>query len=99
MEILRTDSANDTVTLKLNGCLDTAAAPEFAAAMEKTTAAKVLILDMTELEFIASSALRLLVATKKNRGGDFEIVLTGMNDVIREVMDVTGLNEVFTIKD
>lgn len=53
---------------------------------------------MTGLEFIASSALRLLVATKKKRGAGFGVVLTGMNDVVREVFDVTGLDEIFEVR-
>lgn len=97
MEITRTDGDGE-VTLKLKGCLDTAATPEFAAAVEGTVEAKVLVLDMTDLEFIASSALRTLVATKKQRGAGFGIVLTGMNDVVREVFDVTGLDTIFEVK-
>ncbi|MCQ2378209.1 MAG: STAS domain-containing protein [Victivallaceae bacterium] len=96
MEITRIDDDNG-VTLRLHGCLDTAAAAEFATALEATGTAKRITLDMKELEFIASSALRLLVATRKKRGNECEIVLSGVNDVVGEVLDVTGLNEVFTV--
>lgn len=97
MQITRTDNGTET-TLKLTGCLDTAATPDFAAAIEGATGANSLVLDMTDLEFIASSALRQLVATKKKRGADFPIALTGMNEVVREVFDVTGLDEIFEVR-
>lgn len=97
MEISKTESGGE-VTLKLKGCLDTAASPEFAAAVEGTAGAKALVLDMSELEFIASSALRTLVATKKARGAGFVIAVTGMNEIVREVFDVTGLDTVFELR-
>ena len=97
MEITKTENGNE-VTLKLKGCLDTTATPEFAAAIDGTGGAVSLVLDMSELEFISSSALRQLVATKKRRGADFTIALVGMNEVVREVFDVTGLDEIFEVR-
>lgn len=97
MEIIKTE-ADGEVTLKLKGCLDTTATPQFAAAIDGTAGAKALVLDMTDLEFISSSALRTLVATKKARGAAFGMAIAGMNEVVREVFDVTGLDEVFEIR-
>ena len=97
MEITKTENGNE-VTLKLKGCLDTTATPEFAAAIEGTEGVPTLVLDMCELEFISSSALRQLVATKKKRGAAFAIALSGMNEVVREVFDVTGLDEIFEVR-
>ena len=97
MEITKAENGTET-TLKLKGCLDTAATPQFAEAMEGTAGAASLVLDMTELEFISSSALRQLVATKKKRGAAYPIALVGANEVVREVFDVTGLDEVFEIR-
>ena len=97
MEIAKTENGNE-VTLKLKGCLDTTATPDFAAAIEGTEGAGSLVLDMSELEFISSSALRQLVATKKKRGVAFVIALVGMNEVVREVFDVTGLDEIFEVR-
>ena len=97
MEITKTENGHE-VTLKLKGCLDTTATPEFAAAIEGTEGVQTLVLDMCELEFISSSALRQLVATKKKRGAAFTIALSGMNEVVREVFDVTGLDEIFEVR-
>jgi len=97
MEIIKTQNGRE-ITLKLKGCLDTAATPQFADAMAETAEAASLILEMSELEFISSSALRTLVATKKARGAELAIAVTGANEVIREVFDVTGLDEIFEIR-
>jgi len=99
MEIT-TQTENGETVLVVSGCLDTAATAEFTKAVEAAAAGvKTLVFDFTNLEFIASSALRLLVTLDKRltaEGGD--VVITGMNDVVRDVFDVTGLNEVFTIR-
>ena len=58
-----------------------------------------LVIDFTSLEFIASSALRSLVAFNKRAvAAGRKMILTGMNDVVADVFDVTGLSEVFTIR-
>ena len=97
MQIVKSENGNE-VTLKLSGCLDTAATPEFASAIGDTEGASTLVLDMKELEFISSSALRALVSARKKRGAAFVIAITGMNEVVREVFDVTGLDEVFEVR-
>jgi len=97
MEIQKLENGGE-VTLKLTGCLDTAATPQFAEAVDGTASATSLVLEMSGLEFISSSALRTLVATKKRRGADFPLAIVGANEVIREVFDVTGLDEVFDIR-
>ena len=97
MEIIRTENGGET-TLKLKGCLDTTATPEFTAAVDATAGCSSLVLEMSELEFISSSALRTLVTAKKKRGATFPIALMGMNEVVREVFDVTGLDEVFEVR-
>lgn len=98
MNIEKTVQGNET-TLKPFGCLDTAETPDFAAALEDVAGASSLVIDFSELEFIASSGLRALVLAYKRAasiGGS--IVLTHLNDVVREVFDVTGLSNVFTIR-
>ena len=97
MEITKSENGGET-TLKLKGCLDTAATPEFTAAIEATGGCASLVLEMSELEFISSSALRTLVTMKKRRGAAFPVALVGMNEVVREVFDVTGLDEIFEVR-
>ena len=98
MNIEKTVNGNETV-LALSGCLDTPASAEFAAALASVETAETLVIDFTALEFIASSALRSLVAFNKRAvAAGRKLILAGMNDVVADVFDVTGLSEVFTIR-
>ena len=99
MKIEKTKSDTETV-LKPIGCLDTLASPEFSNALDAASAeAKNLLIDFSAVDFIASSALRALVlAQKKVRAEGRSIVLTGMNEVVKDVFDVTGLLNVFTVR-
>jgi len=91
---------NGEIQLIVKGCLDTAATSEFVHAVDEAAAqTKTLVFDFTGLEFIASSALRKLVSVDKALtalGG--KIVIAGMSDIVREVFDITGLNEVFATR-
>ena len=98
MKITKTLKADETV-LALAGCLDTAAAADFEAALKESADVPKLVIDFTWLEFIASSGLRSLVSANKRAVAEGRsIVLTGMNDVVADVFDVTGLTAVFTIR-
>ena len=98
MTITKTVNKEET-TLALAGCLDTSAAPDFDAALKACAGAPTLVIDFSELEFIASSGLRQLVTANKQAVAEGRtIVLTGMNEVVAEVFDVTGLLEVFTVR-
>ena len=98
MKIEKIQNGGD-VTLKLIGCLDTASAGDFSAALDNAADAKELVIDMARLDFIASSGLRSLVAAHKRavQAGN-SITLVNMNEVVSDVFDVTGLSGVFTVK-
>ena len=95
---------NDTSkTIALQGCLDTGAAAEFSEAINKVIEdnpyGKLLEIDFKEVDFIASSGLRVMViAAKKEAAAKRKIKLYGMNEVIKEVVEVTGLQNIFEIK-
>ena len=98
MKIEKTVNGNETV-LKLIGSLDTLAASDFGEALKPLDRSAALRIDLSELEYIASSGIRLLVAAKL----DFDaqngrIVLCGLNPTVREVFAITGMDEEFTIE-
>ena len=98
MKIEKTVNGNETI-LKLIGSLDTLAAAEFEAALGPIDRSGSIRIDFTDLEYIASSGIRLLVAAKLGcdaKGG--KIVLCGMNPLVREVFSITGMDEEFTIE-
>lgn len=59
---------------------------------------KQIIIDFSDLEYISSSGLRLLLlAAKKLDKIDGKIVLCSMEDFIKEVFDISGFTPIFTI--
>jgi len=90
IRIIEEDSVR---TLAIAGELDLANAPTLAAQLDEATAG-VLILDMSELEFIDSTGIALLVAThhRLNGNGTVGFRLIGSDNLaVRRVMALTGL--------
>jgi len=87
-------SEEDSVrTLALAGELDLANTPTLAAQLDQRTAAE-LVLDMSELEFIDSTGIALLVATHRrlNGNGAVRFRLIGSESLaVQRVMALTGL--------
>ena len=82
----------------LSGELDTAAAPETEKALQPLLDAqgKDIVIDCTELEYIASSGLRILLGIlKKAKEVGSRVVLKNVNDVIKDVLDLTGFISIF----
>lgn len=95
---LKVTKDGDKVTGFLAGRLDTAASQQFAIDMEqlKAEADKHIIVDCSELEFISSSGLRLLLALRKDtmaKGGDVTIV--NIKPEIKQVFTITGFVSLF----
>lgn len=82
----------------LSGELDTAASAATEAALKPLfdSDGKDLVLDCTELEYIASSGLRILLNLLKTaRSKGERVVLKNVNEVIRDVLDLTGFVSYF----
>ena len=91
---------SNPVVANLQGRLDTAAAaeiaPEFQTLAEQ--AAKHIILDCSQLEYISSSGLRLFLALRKEsaaKGGKLQV--RAINADIRQVFMMTGFISLFEI--
>lgn len=82
----------------LVGELDTAAAPEAEKALQPLleSGGKDIVIDCTSLEYIASSGLRILLGVlKKSKEVGSRVVLRNVNEVIRDVLDLTGFISIF----
>lgn len=82
----------------LSGEMDTAASGEAESTMRPLcdSGGKEVVIDCTELEYIASSGLRVLLnILKKVKAGGSRIVLKNVNEVIRDVLEVTGFISLF----
>lgn len=82
----------------LEGEMDTAAAMEVEEAMKPLykSNGKDVIIDCTNLEYIASSGLRILLSILKDaKAGGSRVVLRNVNEDIKNVFSLTGFINIF----
>ena len=88
------------LTVAVEGRLDTVTAPDLESELKSALeGVKELVMDFTKLEYISSAGLRVLLAAFKKmdaKGGKMK--LTNINEMVREVLDVTGLMSVLTVE-
>ena len=91
-------SLDGKIIASLKGELDTAAAAEVESALQPLleSEGRDIIIDCTDLEYIASSGLRILLSIlKKAKATGGRVVLRGVNDLIRDVFRLTGFIDIF----
>ncbi len=98
MKITQTGSDNK-LTIALEGRLDTTTAPELEAvlktALDGVTA---LEMDFSGLEYISSAGLRVLLYARKAMDRQGEMKVTHVSEMIREIFEVTGFDDILTIE-
>ena len=87
------------LVIELEGRLDTMTAPQLEAELnESMPAAESLILDFSKLDYISSAGLRALLSAYKVMSTKGGMKVTHVNDIVREVFDVTGFSDILTIE-
>lgn len=90
---------NEKVILTVSGRLDTTTAPELEAALDEVLEnTKELIFNLENLEYISSAGLRVILKAQKSMNTKGSMKLTGVNDSIMEVFDITGFLDILTIE-
>lgn len=98
MQITKNQEGNK-LTLTLEGRLDTTTAPELETELKRSlNDAKELEFDFTNLEYISSAGLRVLLAAQKVMSKQGSMVLKNVNEVVMEVFEVTGFVDILTIE-
>ena len=88
-----------TMTVMLEGRLDTTTAPQLETEMkENLNGVQELILDFEKLEYISSAGLRVLLSTQKTMTKQGSMKLIHVSDVISEIFEVTGFADILTIE-
>lgn len=85
--------------IALEGRLDTMTAPELEKELNASLdAADTLTLDFADLAYISSAGLRVLLSAHKamSRKGGMKVV--NVNEIVKEVFDVTGFADILTIE-
>ncbi len=98
MNIQQIRNGNELV-LALEGRLDTVTAPELEAALKDALeGVETLILDFEKLDYISSAGLRVLLVAQKTMSQQGSMKIRNVNEIIREVFDVTGFSDFLTIE-
>lgn len=97
-----TKEQNDrTLTVKVEGRVDTMTAPELNRAVSEINFSEVdtVILDGKELEFVSSAGLRVIVSLYKNvTANSKELKLVNINDMVLDVLTMTGMSDYLDIE-
>ena len=89
----------EMATLVVAGRLDTQTAPDLEKEVDNVVAGiKELVFDMTALEYVSSAGLRVILKAQKIMNAKGSMKLTGVNDSIMEVFDITGFLDILTIE-
>jgi anti-sigma B factor antagonist len=88
-----------TLTLVVSGRLDTSTAPELQAVVETSLAGvSLLIFDFSDLAYISSAGLRVLLTAQKILGDAGKITVKGANETVRDVFAITGFNHFMNLE-
>ena len=87
------------LTLALEGRLDTVTSPELEKELKASLdGADSLVLDFSKLDYISSAGLRVLLSAHKQMSGKGGMKVTNVNEIVREVFDVTGFADILTVE-
>ena len=98
MNIIKTKEGS-TLSLALEGRLDTTTAPQLEAALhDAMNGVTELNMDFEKLEYLSSAGLRVILAAQKTMNRQGSMVIRHVNETIQEVFEVTGFVDILTIE-
>jgi anti-sigma B factor antagonist len=96
---ISTRRSNDIHIVAIAGNLDSTTSPEAQKALDAVVAgATTVALDFSELDYISSAGLRVLLgAAKKLRGSGGTLRMFGLNQSVREVFEISGFSAILAV--
>lgn len=95
------ESEGDLLTVHISGDLNIKTSPQLEDELTKSIGGiKKLILDFSNVEYISSAGLRVLLAMEKNmrrQGGS--MILRNVNPAVKEIIRLAGFLQVMHIED
>jgi anti-anti-sigma factor len=94
-----TRTSNDIHIVAITGSLDSTTAPEAQKSLSAVVAgAKKVALDFSELDYISSAGLRVLLgAAKQLRASGGSLGMFGLNKSVREVFEISGFSSILPV--
>ena len=95
------ETINKTAYIALVGDLDASSASVFKAEVEKASGlgVKHLVLQMQDLEYMASAGLRVLIFAKQKMGVDVDIYVVAAQEMVLDTLVKTGFDQSVIITD
>ncbi len=99
MTITKTKTG-DTVTLQVEGRVDTNTSPELQKAiLEAFQGAKQVTLDMAKVAYVSSAGLRALLIGQKTAASKRAVMeLCNVTEPVKEVLDCVGFSQILTLR-
>lgn len=83
----------------LEGRLDTMTSPDLEAAIkESIDGVTELVFDFSNLAYVSSAGLRVLLSAQKTMNANGSMVVKNVSDEIQEIFDVTGFSDILNIE-
>lgn len=99
MNILK-NTEGQTLTISLEGRLDTTTAPELEAVIrDSLDNVTELILDLSALDYLSSAGLRVLLSAQKQMNRKGKMVVRHVCETVMEVFNMTGFSDILTIEE
>ncbi|MBP5245851.1 MAG: STAS domain-containing protein [Clostridia bacterium] len=90
---------NGKAAFALEGRLDTVTAPELEQEIKNSLGGlEELVFDFSNLEYVSSAGLRVLLSAQKAMAGKGGITIRNLNDTVKEIFEVTGFADILTIE-
>lgn len=98
MEVIK-NLVGDELKVKLVGRLDTTTAPTLESDLtNEISKAKTLEFDFSELDYVSSAGLRVLLACQKQMNKQGSMSIINVKDEIYEVFNMTGFLDILNVK-
>ena len=99
MDIIKNYNEKE-LTIEVKDRIDTVTAPDFEnEILDEMGKFDSLIIDFTNLEYISSAGLRVLIATqKKLKPENIPMTIINVNDTINEIFRMSGFDKILKIE-
>lgn len=93
------DLNGNELKLGLEGRLDTVTAPELEEQIKSgLDSVETLIFDLSNLEYISSAGLRVLLSAQKIMNKQGKMIVKNVSEEVNEILEVTGFLDILTVE-
>lgn len=93
------EKTGDALTVSLKGRLDTTTAPQLEKELKpELPGIRKLVFDLTDLTYISSAGLRVLLSSQKIMNKQGEMIVRGADEDVMDIFEITGFTNILNIE-